>query len=158
MRGIKMNLCQFKKFLLKRYGISRRKGNGILTAAYSAITEDNILNYDQKTLEGFVQLLRSCKFESHARKLMSLLDRKTVLMDDLTIRFVREHYKGPAAGCSTLSLGEKIIAFGPGWCISTSIRKFVVPGYNYTVGQKLERIPEGAIPVELFIANEAMKT
>jgi hypothetical protein len=80
-----------------------------------------------------------------------------VLHDDLTIIEVCEYYSGPAKGYSALALGERVIYSGPGWTVAKPIRTYIVSGYGYDFGQKLERIPEGALPFEVFFSINQLK-
>jgi hypothetical protein len=72
----------------------------------------------------------------------------------LTISGIGTHFSGPAAGYSTLSLGEKVVNSGPGWSVSEPLCAIVVPtSEKYRFGVPLKRIPGNAIPVETFFAN-----
>jgi hypothetical protein len=60
------------------------------------------------------------------------------------------HYSGFAAGYSTLSLGEVVIASGPGWSVTSPVCAIVVPTGKHKVGMYLYRIPKDAISMEAF--------
>jgi len=67
-----MDLCSFKKKLLKEYGISPRLGNGTLTVAYSELLRNKESHYNQELMTEFCQILRGCGFKTHAKKLYGM--------------------------------------------------------------------------------------
>ncbi|MFA5086651.1 MAG: hypothetical protein WC468_03660, partial [Candidatus Paceibacterota bacterium] len=79
-----------------------------------------------------------------------------ILKDDLTIIGVCEFYAGPAKESTTLSLGERIARIDPHGMLIKPIRHFVAPGHGYRVGQRLDRLPEGSMPVDLFFAAHGL--
>ena len=156
-----MDLYQFKKDILKMYGISHRAGNGALNTAYLEVTQ-SISNCDGETIKDFIQLLRNCKFPRHAERLESLYnhnvdEKKIILTDDLNVTAICEHCTGPARGHSTLSLGERIVNQGLGWMTTEPIRTVVVKSVGFKIGEKLAKLPEGAVPVEIFFGKNVRK-
>lgn len=59
------------------------------------------------------------------------------------------HYAGPAKGCSTLSLGNKVI----NRFVSQPAAYIVAPGNDYKLGQHLTDLPEGAQPLENYFGR-----
>jgi hypothetical protein len=156
-----MDLYQFKKDLLKTYGISRKSGNDALTKTYSAIAK-NISNHGTEIIEEFDQLLRACGFTKHAEKLQRLYGRsidekKPILKDDLTIEAICKSYVGRTRGCSILSLGERIVNQGSGWMVTEPIRAVVVKGFGFKLGERLPKLPEGAVSVKTFFEKNIRK-
>jgi len=79
-----------------------------------------------------------------------------ILQDDLTIVSACKFYAGPAKGSTTLSLGKRVARIDSGGILLKPIRYYVAPGHDYRVGQRLERIPEGSMPVDLFFAAHGL--
>lgn len=65
-----MDLYQLNKYLLLRYGVSRKAGNNALNVAYLGMIRNGLSRYDQETIDGFVKLLRACGFIPHAEKII----------------------------------------------------------------------------------------
>lgn len=92
---------------------------------------------------------------SPARDVDQLYEGK-ILQDDLTIISTCEFYAGPAKGSTTLSLGERIVRIDSTGMLIKPIRHYIVPGHGYRVGQRLDRLPEGSMPVDLFFAAHGL--
>ena len=72
---------------------------------------------------------------------------------DLRIVAIGEHYAGPAAGYSTLSMGERTVNEAPGWKVTEPVLAVLAPGHNYQLGQTLQRLPKGYKPLREVFAN-----
>ena len=79
-----------------------------------------------------------------------------VLQDDLTILGAAKFYSGPANGSTTLSLGERVYWFDENGVTTKPIKYWIAPGHNYETGQRLDRLPEGSMPVHLFFAANSL--
>jgi len=76
--------------------------------------------------------------------------RQLLNAGDLKIYAIVNHCAGPAEGCSTLSLGERMIG-RPDWSETTPVLAVLAPGHDYELGQKLSRLPKGYKPLrEVF--------
>ncbi len=68
----------------------------------------------------------------------------------LKIGAVATHYAGPADGCQTLSIGQKVVNSGPDWSVTEPVCAVVVPGEKYEPGIVLLELPKNSVPVDLF--------
>ncbi len=76
-------------------------------------------------------------------------------MGPLKLVGVGEHYAGPAAGKSTLSLGERVMNHGYDWSVTVPIAYAIVPGHTYSsrLNQMIE-LPRGAKPISKYFPNQ----
>ncbi|HVF69346.1 MAG TPA: hypothetical protein VNA13_02140, partial [Xanthomonadales bacterium] len=53
------------------------------------------------------------------------------------------HFAGPAKGNSVIGVGREIINEGPRWSVSRPIFSVVSPGHEYSLGQRIKKLPDG---------------
>ena len=71
----------------------------------------------------------------------------------LTVVAIGEHYQGPVAGHSTLSLGERLVNSGHDWEVREPVLYVVAPGLGYKLGEQLKKLPRGSAPLREYFAN-----
>lgn len=72
--------------------------------------------------------------------------------NSLTIEAIGKNFSGPAAGYSTLSLGNRVVNSGPGWSVSEPIYAVVVRTNDekFRLKKILPKVPANAVPVDVF--------
>lgn len=73
----------------------------------------------------------------------------------LTVEAIGTFFSGPAQGHSTLTLGKVLVNSGPGWAVYRPLCAIVVPTDKaWGLGDVLPRVPENAVPVDVFFPKE----
>lgn len=122
-----------------------RVARGFVDSFYAQTVSGRIKEMDAGAVERLAKVLVEYGFESHAKKLLAHTHYKdNALYIDSTCKFEG----GKHAGYTTLNLGRRIVNQNKYGTVYSPLSSYVVKGHIYNIGQKLERLPEGAVPVE----------
>lgn len=146
-----MNLQQAKQFGESLATLKNpRQRRAFLDSNYAVLKAGVIEECEAGAVEELARQLKMYGFEGHAHK---LLTNAHYIHNALKVNAIGTFYAGIAADHQTLSLGKRVVNSGSGWSVSEPLSAYVVPFNDYEPGQLLQKLPDGAVPVEQFFAN-----
>lgn len=138
-----------------------RARRGFLDSFYAKLLHVGIEELGASTIEGAATLLGKYGFKSHAQKLLAHQHyRENALEIDSIVGYTYKgrRYQNITLGLKKVEQGVHCLTLRPGSeailnvvPVFVPLETHVVPAGDYEIGQRLERIPENAVPLDEFL-------